>query len=191
MKYAEQGLKQAGCINKVVEEVMQETGVATSGIAHTRWATCGEKVDRNSHPHFDESRQIYLVHNGIITNHATIKNTYLSDIKFTSSTDTEVIVQYLALLRRQGKSMIEALEEFKKIAGAKSQWGLVIIDKTAPDTIYTATNGSPLLIGFSAQEDEILVVSERIAFEKHVNCFFPSNDNEVFELKVNEIPQLK
>ncbi|XP_031472745.1 uncharacterized protein LOC116245226 [Nymphaea colorata] len=87
--------------------------------------------------------------------------------------------------------MVEALEEFKKIAGSKSQWGLVIIDRTAPDTIYTATNGSPLLIGFSAQEDEILVVSERIAFEKHVNCFFPSNDNEVFELKVNEIPQLK
>lgn len=41
VKYAEHGLKQAGCINKVVEEVMQETGIATSGIAHTRWATCG------------------------------------------------------------------------------------------------------------------------------------------------------
>jgi glucosamine--fructose-6-phosphate aminotransferase (isomerizing) len=67
----------------------------------------------------------------------------------------------------------------------------VIIDKDASDTIYTATNGSPLLIGFSAEEDEILVVSERIAFEKHVSCFFPSNDHEVFELKVTEIKELK
>jgi glucosamine 6-phosphate synthetase-like amidotransferase/phosphosugar isomerase protein len=67
----------------------------------------------------------------------------------------------------------------------------VIIDRESPDTIYTACNGSPLLIGFSAEEDEILVVSERIAFEKHVNCFFPCNDNEVFELKVTEIAQLK
>lgn len=106
VKYAEHGLKQAGCINKVVEEVMQETGVATSGIAHTRWATCGEKVDRNSHPHFDEQHQIYLVHNGIITNHATIKNEYLHDVKFTSNTDTEVVVQFLALKRRQGRTML-------------------------------------------------------------------------------------
>lgn len=47
--------------------------------------------------------------------------------------------------------MIEALSEFEKIAGEKSQWGLVIIDKEEPDAIYTATNGSPLLIGFSAE----------------------------------------
>lgn len=81
--------------------------------------------------------------------------------------------------------MLEALKEFTTIAAPKSQWGLVIIDKASPDTIYTATNGSPLLIGFSAEEDEILVVSERIAFEKHVNCYFASNDHEIFELKVN------
>jgi glucosamine--fructose-6-phosphate aminotransferase (isomerizing) len=129
---------------------MQETGIATSGIAHTRWATCGEKVDRNSHPHFDQGKQIYLVHNGILTNHASLKNDLLHDLKFTSSTDTEVIVQFLALRRREGKTMLEALEEFKARAGKDSQWGLVIIDRATPDTIYTATNGSPLLIGFSA-----------------------------------------
>lgn len=65
----------------------------------------------------------------------------------------------MALRRRQGRTLPEALEEFKAKAGKESQWGLVIIDKESPDTIYTATNGSPLLIGFSAEEDEILVVS--------------------------------
>lgn len=45
--------------------------------------------------------------------------------------------------------MVEALTEFSKIAEKKSQWGLVIIDKESPDVIYTSTNGSPLLIGFS------------------------------------------
>jgi glucosamine 6-phosphate synthetase-like amidotransferase/phosphosugar isomerase protein len=47
--------------------------------------------------------------------------------------------------------MVEALRKFTKIAGPKSQWGLVIVDKQRPDTIYTCTNGSPLLIGFSRQ----------------------------------------
>ena len=78
-------------------------------MAHTRWATCGGKVSRNAHPHYDESRRIYLVHNGILSNHADIKANYLGDTKFLSETDTEVIAQFLGLQIRLGKSMIEAL----------------------------------------------------------------------------------
>jgi glucosamine--fructose-6-phosphate aminotransferase (isomerizing) len=89
------------------------------------------------------------VHNRILTNHASLKNDLLHDVKFTSSTDTEVIAQFLALRRREGKTMLEALEEFKARAGKDSQWGLVIIDRATPDTIYTATNSSPLLIACS------------------------------------------
>ena len=164
---------------------MSQTGFATSGIAHTRWATCGEKIDCNSHPHFDEERNIFLVHNGIITNHAELKNKYLSHVRFTSQTDTEVIVQYLALKRKQGMTMLEALNQFTAIAQKKSQWGLVIIDTRDKETIYTATKGSPLLIGFSREEDEIMIVSERIAFQKHASCYFPSYDGEIYELKVS------
>lgn len=87
--------------------------------------------------------------------------------------------------------MVEALRKFGKIAGDKSQWGLVIVDKEKPDTIYTYTNGSPLLIGFSRQEDQIYIVSERIAFQTYAECYLPTNDEEIFELNVNEIPLLK
>ena len=69
IKYADDGNSSASCINRVVEEVLAETGLATCGIAHTRWATCEEKVDRNAHPHFDASGSIHVVHNGIISNH--------------------------------------------------------------------------------------------------------------------------
>lgn len=104
--------------------------MATLGLAHTRWATCGGKVSRNAHPHYDESRRIYLVHNGIISNHTEIKNNYLSDVKFSSETDTEVIAQFLGLQIRQGKNMVEALKKFGSIAELKaSQWGLVIVDR--------------------------------------------------------------
>ena len=52
-------------------------------------------MERNAHPHFDQSRNVYIVHNGIIGGHAVIKKNYLSDVKFTSETDTEVAAQLL------------------------------------------------------------------------------------------------
>jgi len=58
-------------------------------------------------------------------------------------------VQYLALKRNEGMTMLEALNSFTAIAEKESQWGLVIIDTRDRETIYTATKGSPLLIGFS------------------------------------------
>lgn len=69
IKYADEEESNINCIDRVVEEVLAETGIATAGIAHTRWATCGGKVSHNAHPHFDETGRIYGVHNGIITNH--------------------------------------------------------------------------------------------------------------------------
>lgn len=105
------------------------------------------------------TNRIYCVHNGIITNHTEIKASYLKGIKLTSETDTEVLVQYIARQVIEGLPMVDALKNVKKVAGPASQWGLVIIDRQYPDTIYTYTYGSPLLIGFSAKEDQIYVVS--------------------------------
>ncbi len=81
------------------------------GIAHTRWATCGEKVTKNAHPHCDSSGKIFLVHNGIISNHAKLKFKYLNGIPFKSDTDTEVIVQLLGKFRREGNTMMESLKK--------------------------------------------------------------------------------
>ncbi len=67
---------------------MEYTGIATSGMAHTRLRTCGEIVDKNSHPHYDESKKIFLVHNGTITNYEDIKKRYLRNVTFSSDTDT-------------------------------------------------------------------------------------------------------
>ena len=117
------------------------------GIGHTRWATCGEKVTKNAHPHYDNSNSIYLVHNGIIGNHAKIKVEHLPGVTFNSDTDTEVIVQLLGKFKKQGMSIAEGLREIENIVSPNSQWGLVVIDKDRPDRIYTSTKGSPILVG--------------------------------------------
>jgi glucosamine--fructose-6-phosphate aminotransferase (isomerizing) len=100
VKYADEGTSALSCIDQVIDEVLTETGISTVGIAHTRWATCGQRVSKNAHPHNDCMEKIYIVHNGIISNYSDIKNTYLSDIKLDSETDTEIIAQFLGVQRR-------------------------------------------------------------------------------------------
>jgi glucosamine 6-phosphate synthetase-like amidotransferase/phosphosugar isomerase protein len=68
-------------------------------------------------------------------------------------------VQYVSKLVKEGKTMREALQSFQDIAGKESQWGVMVIDNKTPDIIYTSTMGSPILVGFNYQEDQIFVVS--------------------------------
>ena len=100
-------------------------------------------------------------------------------------------MQFVASEVKGGKSVVEALQHFGKIAGKDSQWGVMICDKENPDKIYTSTMGSPLLIGFSYDNDQIFVVSEKIAFQWYANCYFPTNDGDILELDVKNIPAMK
>ena len=159
------------------------------GIGHTRWATCGEKVTKNAHPHYDNSNSIYLVHNGIIGNHANIKIDHLPGVNFNSDTDTEVIVQLLGKFKKQGMTIVEGLREVEKIASPNSQWGVVVIDKEQPDRIYTSTRGSPILVGLG--DREIFVASEVIAFQKHTKEYFETGDGEIHELEIESLEDLK
>ena len=94
----------------------------------------------------------------------------------------------LAKRRREDRSMSEAFRELEQLAGPKSQWGILAIDEASPNVIYSATYKAPILVGFSPDEDQIFLVSEKIAFDKHVNCYFATKDGEVLTLDANKIP---
>jgi glucosamine--fructose-6-phosphate aminotransferase (isomerizing) len=152
LKHAEKGAEELNCIERLVRDVSNHIVKAHVGIGHTRWATCGEKVARNAHPHCNNEQSIFIVHNGIIGGYLNIIKHHLHDVELNSETDSEVIVQLLSKFRKQGLPMMEAIkwtEQILKQSTERPQWGVVIMDKDQPDKLWTATNGSPILVGFS------------------------------------------
>ncbi|BCD68359.1 glutamine--fructose-6-phosphate transaminase (isomerizing) [Nitratiruptor sp. YY09-18] len=116
------------------------------GIAHTRWATHGKPTELNAHPHFGEFS--YVVHNGIIENYKELKESL--DAKFVSQTDTEVIVH---LFEKNIEELKDPLKAFKATIDAlKGAYAILLITKAAPDKIFFAKEGSPLIVGRNGDE---------------------------------------
>ena len=154
---------------------------ATCGIAHTRWATHGAPSERNAHPHLDTSGRIALVHNGIIENHASIRQ-YLTGqgIAFSSDTDTEALVQLIGFLYEDGTgSGPEGL--LTAVCGAlrevQGTFGIAVSCVEFPELLIAARRGSPLLIGIG--EGEHLISSDGAAIVEHTSRVVYLHDNEV------------
>ena len=130
----------------------------TVGIAHTRWATHGEPNDVNAHPHFSESGNLALIHNGIIENFRSLKTELQNQgYHFKSETDTEVVIQLIQyIMDSHGITLEEAVPlALNSVIGA---YAIVIVDKEHPGKKIAARKGSPLIIGVG--DDEFLVGSD-------------------------------
>lgn len=128
------------------------------GIAHTRWATHGAPTESNAHPHFTDG--VAVVHNGIIENFSEIKDELIGGgAEFSTQTDTEVVAQLLARLRREGYGRRDAmLAMLKRVTGA---YALAVMFEDDPSTIMVARNGPPLAIGHG--QGEMFLGSDAIA----------------------------
>ena len=142
-----------------LERAVQGKNLSGSiGIAHTRWATHGEPNDVNAHPHFSESGNLALIHNGIIENYRALKKELQNQgYHFKSETDTEVVIQLIQyIMDSHGITLEEAVPlALNSVIGA---YAIVIVDKTQPDRMIAARKGSPLIIGVG--DDEFLIGSD-------------------------------
>ena len=104
--------KTKGKVDNLVEYCADKDTSGTVGIAHTRWATHGEPSSVNAHPHYSESKNLAIIHNGIIENYADLKEKLLAKGRhFQSDTDTEVLVQLVEyIMERKGMDLLTAVQ---------------------------------------------------------------------------------
>ncbi|WPL17782.1 Glutamine--fructose-6-phosphate aminotransferase [isomerizing] [Thiorhodovibrio winogradskyi] len=179
---SEQGeLKRLRCLGKVAALANSLAGSSlpgTLGIAHTRWATHGEPSERNAHPHICRER-CALVHNGIIENHESLRaQQQAAGHRFTSQTDTEVVVHAIHDALERGLDLTDAVRAcVKQLHGA---YALGVIDRQDPEHLVAARLGSPLVIGIGFQEH--FIASDVPALLPVTNRFIFLEDGDLAEL---------
>ncbi len=175
---------------KNLEEYCQGKDVSgTIGIAHTRWATHGEPNDLNAHPHYSQSENIALIHNGIIENYLSIKKLLIREgYTFKSDTDTEVLVQAIEYIKkRYDLTLSEAVQRtLKFVIGA---YAIGVIEKNKPDCLVAARKGSPLIVGIG--EGEFFLGSDATPIIEYTSNVIYLNDEEVVLLQRNKKPVVK
>ncbi len=144
--------KTKGKVDNLTEYCSDKDVSGSIGIAHTRWATHGEPSARNAHPHYSQSKNLAIIHNGIIENYADIKTKLQAKgVQFVSDTDTEVLVQLVEyIMMKKQLSLLESVQvALYQVIGA---YAIAIIDKRHPDQIIAARKQSPLVVGIGDGE---------------------------------------
>ncbi|SFW46328.1 glucosamine--fructose-6-phosphate aminotransferase (isomerizing) [Prevotellaceae bacterium HUN156] len=144
--------KTKGKVDNLTEYCNDKDVSGCIGIAHTRWATHGEPSSRNAHPHYSQSHNLAIIHNGIIENYADIKQKLIEKgISFQSDTDTEVLVQLIEyVMVTKSLSLLEAVQvALYQVIGA---YAIAVVDKRDPKQIIAARKQSPLVVGIGDGE---------------------------------------
>ncbi len=167
-------------VGKIAELEKKTSGIeikGTSGIAHTRWATHGEPTEENAHPQSDMNGNVFVIHNGIIENHQSIrKRLDKQGIVFKSETDTEVLAHLISL--NYDGDLNEAVR--KTMSQVEGTFGIAVIHRDIPDKIVVARRGSPLIIGVG--EEGNFAASDVSAMVRYTNKVVHLNDNELATL---------
>jgi len=154
-----------------------------TGIAHTRWATHGAPSEANAHPHVS-SETIAVVHNGIIENHAELREKLQAlDYQFTSETDTEVIAHLVHHELKSSDSLMQAVQKTaKQLEGA---YGTVVMDTRDSERVVVARSGSPLVIGYGLGEN--FLASDTMALLPVTRKFSFLEEGDVAEITRFEV----
>lgn len=156
----------------------------TLGIGHTRWATHGIPNDVNSHPHYSNSGNLVIIHNGIIENYESLKKELIKrGYTFKSDTDTEVLVNLIEDVKKNentklGKAVQIALNQ---VVGA---YAIAVFDKNKPNEIVVAKLGSPLAIGIG--DDEFFIASDASPFIEYTKNAIYLEDEEMAVVRLNK-----
>jgi len=181
--------KTKGKVEDLKNKAKEISQAGSIGIGHTRWATHGVPNDVNSHPHYSNSGNLVIIHNGIIENYEAIKQELTKrGYTFQSDTDTEVLVNLIEEVKKTedvklGKAVQIALNQ---VVGA---YAIAVFDKEKPDEIVVAKLGSPLAIGIG--EDEFFIASDASPFIEFTNNAVYLEDEEMAIVRLGKEIKLR
>jgi glucosamine--fructose-6-phosphate aminotransferase (isomerizing) len=173
-------------LKKMAKGISQKGSI---GIGHTRWATHGVPNDINSHPHYSNSGELVIIHNGIIENYEAIKQELTKrGYTFQSDTDTEVLVNLIEEVKKtEGVKLGKAVQiALNQVVGA---YAIAVFDKQKPDEIVVAKLGSPLAIGIG--EKEFFIASDASPFIEFTNNAVYLEDEEMAIIRLGKEIKLR
>jgi len=173
-------------LKKKAEGISQKGSI---GIGHTRWATHGVPNDENSHPHYSNSGELVIIHNGIIENYEAIKKELTKrGYTFQSDTDTEVLVNLIEEVKKtEGVKLGNAVQiALNQVVGA---YAIAVFDIKKPDEIVVAKLGSPLAIGIG--EKEFFIASDATPFIEFTNNAVYLEDEEMAIIRLGKEIKLR
>ncbi|MGR6087686.1 MAG: glutamine--fructose-6-phosphate transaminase (isomerizing) [Arcticibacter sp.] len=169
--------KKAGKVSDLAEFTKDKDVTGSVGMGHTRWATHGEPNDRNAHPHYSESKNFAIIHNGIIENYASIKAELTNrGHHFSSDTDTEVLIH---LIEDISNNLNVDLQEAVRLALGEvvGAYAIVIMSRLEPRKLIAARKGSPIVIGIG--QNEYFVASDATPIVEYTKNVVYLNDGEM------------
>ena len=176
--------KAKGKVDNLTEYCADKDVTGNIGIAHTRWATHGEPSARNAHPHYSQSRNLAIIHNGIIENYADIKAKLIDNgVEFKSDTDTEVLVQLVEFIMvKKNLPLLEAVQvALYQVIGA---YAIAIVDKRDPNQIIAARKQSPLVVGIG--DDEFFLGSDASPIIEYTDKVVYLEDGNIAVIRLGE-----
>jgi glucosamine--fructose-6-phosphate aminotransferase (isomerizing) len=177
--------KKAGKVQDLQKEISQSEGPPGKvGVGHTRWATHGPPTDRNAHPQVDCRSRIAVIHNGIIENHAEIREELEgAGHTFGSQTDTECIAHLIEVACADGAGLAEAVRQtVRRLEGA---YALVVVSADEPDVIVGVRLSSPMVVGLGERAN--LLASDPTALLEHTRRIVPLEDGQMVELRADGV----
>ena len=177
--------KKQGKVSELEAHLKDKNTKSTIGIGHTRWATHGAPSDLNAHPHFSQSGDLAIIHNGIIENYSSLKTDLENKgYTFKSETDSEVFINFIEdIYKNNDGSLEEAVRlALTKVIGA---YAIVIMSTNHPNQLIAARKGSPLVIGVG--KDEFFLASDATPIVEYTNEVIYVNDYEIALIKDGEI----
>ena len=182
--------KTKGKVSDLEEKISSDKNTNGSiGIGHTRWATHGVPNNINSHPHYSNSGDLVIIHNGIIENYAAIKQELINrGYTFHSDTDTEVLINLIEDVQKSGRYMLGKAVQIalNQVVGA---YAIAVLDIKKPNEIVAARLGSPLAVGVG--KDEFFIASDASPFIEYTSNAIYLKDEEMAIIRQHKEPRFR